>query len=442
MEAIYSMSVPELNRAEILGRVNEKRLTQTRAAELLGLTERQVRRLLKLYRTGGAGELASKKRGRPSNRAYDESFRARVLGTVRERYFDFGPTLAREKLAEAHGLMVGIETLRTWMTEDGLWKSRMARRVRPHQPRYRRACVGELIQIDGCEHAWFEDRGPKCTLLVFVDDASSRIQEIRFVEEESAFDYFVALNSYLQRLGKPVAFYSDKHTIFRSYREHSASSTGATQFGRALTELNIELICATSSQAKGRVERAHLTLQDRLVKELRLRGICSMSAGNEYLPLFRVDYNKRFGKVPHSDHDAHRPLREVDDLERILTWQEERTMSSQLVVHYKRGKYIIEPNDAGMRAQGQRVRIFESEDGRLDIRHGDASLSFRKFEQRVEPAAIVDNKRLGAALAYALEFQKARDAEQLAEKKLPKRYKNRLRQLQSTDGGNAPSGKH
>lgn len=135
--------------------------------------------------------------------------------------------------------------------------------------------------------------------------------------------------------------------------------------------------------------------------------------------------------------DAHRPLREVDNLERILTWQEERTMSSQLVVHYKRGKYIIEPNDAGMRAQGQRVRIFESEDGRLDIRHGDASLIFRKFEQRVEPAAIVDNKCLGAALAYALEFQKARDAERLAEKKLPKRYKNRIRRTSNTDSGNA-----
>lgn len=176
----------------------------------------------------------------------------------------------------------------------------MARRARPHQPRYRRACVGELVQIDGCEHAWFEDRGPKCTLLVFVDDASSRIQEIRFVEEESAFDYFVALKSYLQRLGKPVAFYSDRHTIFRSYREHSASSTAdavrtcalGTQYGARSAKL--------SSQAKGRVERAHLTLQDRLVKELRLRGICSLSAGNEYLPTFRVDDNRRFGKEPHS----------------------------------------------------------------------------------------------------------------------------------------------
>ncbi len=426
METLITMSAKELNRAEILGRVIDKRLSQVRAAELLSMTDRQVRRLLERYKLNGAAGIASKRRGRPSNRLSDQSVRARAIAIVRQRYVDFGPTLACEKLREAHGLSLSVETMRKWMTAEGIWTPLFSRRAKPHQPRCRRPCVGELVQIDGCEHAWFEARGSKCTLLVFVDDATSNIQEIRFVEEESAFDYFVALREYLERLCKPVALYSDKHSIFRSYRQHSESSDGVTQFGRALSELNIEIMCANSSQAKGRVERAHLTLQDRLVKELRLRGISDMKAGNAYLPAFRADYNRRFGKPPQSEHDAHRPLRNTDNLDRILTWQEERTMSGNLVVHYKQGKYLVTPTPEALKLKGKRVRVFETESGGIEIRHGSLVLAHTKFEQRVQQAEIVDNKRLGAALAFALEFQNARDAEALASMKVPKRYKARI----------------
>ena len=433
MQGLHTMSSRELNRVEVIVRVRDGGLSQERAAALLGLTSRQIRRLLKRYESGGGAALVSAHRGRPSNRTTPAEIRRRALAIVRERYSDFGPTLAREKLAEAHGLKVGVETLRTWMTDDGIWTPRAARQARPHQPRYRRPCVGELIQIDGCEHDWFEGRAPKCTLLVFVDDATSRIQELLFVEEESAFDYFLALRSYLMRYGKPVAFYSDKHSIFRSNRgEESATTEGITQFTRALGELNIDIICANSSQAKGRVERAHLTLQDRLVKELRLRGISSMKDGNAYLPSFRADYNRRFGKPPRSEHDAHRPLRRIDDLDRVLTWQEDRKLSTNLVVHYKCGKYLVEPTPGALKLRGRNVRVFEHEDGRVDIRHGALVLEFTKFEQRVDPAQVVDNKRLGAALAVALEFQKARDAKQLNAAHLSKRRKNRIRQLQAS----------
>src|SRR5258705_219633 len=186
---------------------------------------------------------------------------------------------------------------------------------------------GELVQIDGSEHRWFEDRATACTLLVFVDDATSRLMELRFVPSESTFAYFEALKAYLRRHGKPVAFYSDKHSIFRVSNENAASGNGMTQFGRALSELNIEILCANTSQAKGRVERAHHTLQDRLVKELRLAGINTIEAANAFLPNFVADYNGRFAKPACRNHDLHRSADRRQDLDQILCWREHRQVS-------------------------------------------------------------------------------------------------------------------
>jgi hypothetical protein len=190
------------------------------------------------------------------------------------------------------------DALRGWMIADGLWIDRRHRLPSPHQPRRRRDCLGELVQIDGSEHAWFETRGKMCTLLAFVDDATSRLMALRFVASESAFDYFRATCDYLQRHGKPIAFYSDKHSIFRVNSKDAIGGEGVTQFGRALSELNIDIICANSPQAKGRVERAFGTLQDRLVKELRLAGISTVAAANAWLPGFITDYNSRFARDP------------------------------------------------------------------------------------------------------------------------------------------------
>ena len=201
-------------------------------------------RVLKAYRVEGPPGLVSKKRGRVSNRKISDDLREQVVAIVRAAYADFGPTLAAEKLAEKHGVRISKETLRRWMLEDGLWLDRRRRMKRAHQPRHRRDCVGELIQVDGCEHWWFENRGPQCTTLVFVDDATLRLMHLRLVRTESTFAYFESLRRYLESHGKPVAFYTDKHSVFRVNKADAARGDGLTQFGRALHHLNIELICA------------------------------------------------------------------------------------------------------------------------------------------------------------------------------------------------------
>ena len=437
-----TMSAKELERLEIIGRVIERRLTQWKAAEQLGLGLRQVERLCRAYRADGAVGLVSRKRGRASNHKLDLALRERAVDLLRRRYADFGPTFACEKLAEQHGVVISHETLRHWMIEAGLWVPRSRRPRRVHQPRHRRAASGELVQIDGCEHAWFEDRGPKCTLLVYVDDATSCLTELRFVASESSFDYFTSTRAYLERYGKPVIFYSDKASIFRVGSPGNLKRPGITQFGRALSELNIDILCANTPQAKGRVERAHLTLQNRLVKELRLRAISTPEAGNVYLPEFQADYNQRFGREPLSPHDAHRPLRDDEDLDLILTWQEERKLSRNLTLHYKRVTYLVEPRPETLALAGERCRIHEHEDGRVEVRHADQRLPCRVFFDKdpcVQQGAIVANKRLGAALIKVRSDQQERDRRRLASQRLSVRQKNRIRAAAERAGALGPS---
>src|ERR1700727_2410223 len=209
----------------------------------------------------------------------------RALSIIRDRYVDFGPTLACEKLYECHGIRLAKETVRRLMTDAGLWVPRRQRPPKIYQPRARRACLGELIQIDGCDHRWFEERAPACSLLVYVDDATSQLMMLHFTATESTFSYFEATRAYIERHGKPVAFYSDKYSVFRKTGANKDGNS-VTHFGRAMYELNIDTFCANSSPAKGRVARAHLTLQDRLVKELRLRGISTVCEANAYAPAF------------------------------------------------------------------------------------------------------------------------------------------------------------
>ena len=406
--AVLSMSDGELRRLEVLRDVDRGGLPVGAAAQLLERSERQVWRLLKAFRAEGAPGLISKKRGRPSNRKTSEAIRSAVLWIVRQNYADFGPTLAAEKLAGEHGFAFSSETLRKWMIAEGLWLDRKQRRRRVHQPRHRRECVGELVQVDGCEHWWFEDRGPQCTLLVFVDDATSRLMHLQFVESESTFAYFHAARAYLEAWGKPVAFYSDKHDVFRVNHPGALGGDGMTQFGRALHALNIDIICANSSPAKGRVERAHKTLQDRLVKELRLAGAASLAQGNALLPGFIADYNVRFAKLPANSKDLHRPLRDGDDLEDAFAWKEERTLSQALTLQYDKVLFIVEPSEQAKTAIGKRVTVVDYPDGRLSIRYRGVELAYRTFDkiQQVDQGAIADNKRLGAVLAMIRDQQR------------------------------------
>ncbi len=312
-------------------------------------------------------------------------------------------------------MQVSVETLRHWMTEDGLWIPRARREPRVQQPRHRRPCRGELIQIDGSDHEWFEERAPRCTLLVFVDDATSALMELWFCESESAFSYFTAMRSYLEQHGKPVALYSDKATVFRVNKKELQGGAGITQFGRALSSLNIDILCANTPAAKGRVERAHLTLQDRLVKELRLRGISDVKAANAFAPEFMADYNRRFARSPRSEHDAHRPLQPTDDLARIFSWQETRLVSKSLTLNYKRVLYVLDPNEARS-ARGQRVGIEEREDGSLSFWHGEQALQATAFpkEHGVQQGEVVENKRLSATMDFIKEKQRQRIEEKIA----------------------------
>jgi hypothetical protein len=395
------MSQRDVQRIEVLTEVLSGRRTVASAAIVLAVSVRQVHRLLIKYREDGGGGLIHKGRGQASNHRHTPGFREYALELIRTRYADFGPTLAIEVLLDKHAIKVGRETLRTWMVQDGLWLSRKQRRTF-HQPRLRRECFGELIQIDGSDHRWFEQRGDACTLLVFIDDATSRLMQLRFVRSESTDSYFEALDGYLKAHGCPVAFYSDKHTVFRVNRQDAKGGSGMTQFGRALAELNIEILCANSSQAKGRVERANRTLQDRLVKELRLAGICDMAAGNVFLSAFMERFNERFAVPAQKPENLHRSLNvKASRLADILCHREQRYVSAQLTLSYDRKQIILERSELADKLAGQYVELYDFSDRPLEVRWKGHSLPYRVFskDQRVSHTAVVENKRLGHALA-------------------------------------------
>jgi transposase len=405
-----TMTMRELDRYKVIQDVADGVLKPRRAAERLGLTTRQIRRLVARLQEHGPSGLVSARRSKPSNNRLDAETADRALAIIRERYADFGPTLACEKLCECHGVRLAKETVRRLMCDAGLWIPRKQRPPKVYQPRARRACYGELIQIDGSEHAWFEQRAPQCTLLVYVDDATSRLMMLHFTATESTFSYFEATRAYIERYGKPVAFYSDKASVFRSA---AAAQTGnsLTHFGRAMYELNIDTFCANSSSAKGRVERAHLTLQDRLVKELRLRGISTVAAANAYAPSFMASYNARFAKPPRSTFDAHRPLRADDDLDQLMTWRETRRVTKSLTVQYDRVMYLLEDTPANRRLVHRYIDVWEYPDGRIEIRADGDVLPYRQYDRlaEIDRGAVVEHKRLSHVLLVAHAVQAQRD---------------------------------
>ena len=394
-DELITMSQKELSRLEVMKRLEEKRMKQGEAAARLGISERHVKRLLRAYRDAGAAGLISKRRGRQGNNRLGSQVIQEVRDLIYEQYADFGPTLAHEKLTEVHGLKISRESVRHIMIEEGIWKPRKVKRPPVHQMRERRACFGELVQIDGSPHAWFEDRGPKCTLLVFIDDATGQLGELWFVPQETFFGYGEAARHYCQRHGKPLAFYSDKHGIFRVNQPRPLGlSSGMTQFERAMQDLDIQILCANSPQAKGRVERANQTLQDRLVKELRLLGISDIHTANAYLPVFIQDFNRRFAVVPRSNHDAHRPLLPSEDLDRILSCQETRTITKNLTVHYNNVIYQIQTQRPSYALRKAKVTVCENAQGVITILYKDGPLDFTTFHLPIRQAQLVDTKSL------------------------------------------------
>lgn len=387
------MSQHELERIKVVEEVLVGRLSQILAGKKLGISTRQISRLIKKYEQDGAAGLRSKQRGARGNRGFSPSFKSLVMNLVKEKYSDFGPTFAAEKLLENEQLKVNKETLRGWMIESGLRTVKPRKEKRVYQQRQRRFRFGELIQIDGSFHDWFEGRSEACCAIVFIDDATSKIVAIHFTPRETTAAYFTAATSYFNRYGRPLAFYSDKHNIFRVNIAEAESGTGKTQFGRAMQDLDIELICAHSPQAKGRVERANGTLQDRLIKELRLANISTIEAANAFVPSFIEKHNQRFAKAPTLAEDANRKeLPEPEILSLIFSHQEERILSKNLELSYQNTIYQIKKKTASYSMRKASVTVCEHMDGKISILYKGHQLEFEVFDKNNQPVEIVSVK--------------------------------------------------
>jgi transposase len=395
---LLTMSKEELGRLEVMERLQEKRMRQKTAAEILGISIRQVKRLLRAYRREGAAGLVSKQRGRPSHHQLDADTVQVALDLLLTRYVDFGPTLAHEKLVELHGVRLSLGSVRKIMIQEGIWKARKARKLAVHPMRERRACYGELVQMDGADHDWFEGRSERCTLLVMIDDATGKLGALSFVPEETFFGYCTLLQQYLAAHGRPAGLYTDKHGIFRINIPNAGSGDNLTQFGRAMQSMDIPILCANTPQAKGRVERVNLTLQDRLVKEMRLLGINDMQQGNAYLPEYIVNFNRRFAVQPRSSLDAHRPLLVHQNLDQILAWQETRLVSKNLTVQFKNVVYQIQTDRPTYALHNVRVTICQDVQGKVTILYKDSPLGYTVFQKQARQSEVVSVKQVDRAL--------------------------------------------
>lgn len=342
MNGVITVRNKDLERIKVMHQLAMKQITQLEAGKLMHITDRQVRKLFKRYKDTGNKGVISKKLGKSSNRQLPQTTNNEALKLIAEKYTDFGPTLAAEKLRKVHGIVLGVETVRQLMVAHRLWIPNVAKPAKVHPSRKRRDCFGELILIDGSIEFWFEDRGPKCVLLVFIDDATSRIVKLFFTPTEDLKGYFHAMEDYLQEYGRPLALYSDRHSVFQVERKSPLSGEEhITQFERAMKELDIKLIHANSPQAKGRVERCNRTLQDRFIKELRLQGISDIEAGNRFAEQYRLEHNKQFGARPAQSSNLHRPLESHHNLEKILTPNHLRTIQKDLSFSYESVIYQV-----------------------------------------------------------------------------------------------------
>lgn len=373
-----TMSQKDRDRLAVIRAVEDRQVTQKEAANQLGITERQVRRVLRRYRTEGDGGLIHRSRGRPSNRCIAPELRKRAVGLLQAHYSDFGPTLAAETLAERHGIKVSKETVRKWMIHEGLHRPRQ-RTVTHLTWRERRPCFGEMLQIDGSQEAWLEGRSHvEPELINAVDDATSRAF-MQFAGAETTESVMGLLHEYIGIHGRPLAVYADRHSIYQTTRDASVDEQleglgPQTQVGRALRELDIEYIPAGSPQAKGRVERSFGTLQDRLIKQLRLEGIDDMATANAFLREYFIDdYNRRFAIQPASCHDAHRPVGGLD-LDAILSHQETRTVMNDYTIRYHNSRYQIARQSVVGGLRGGKLIVERRLDASIHVRFRDEYL--------------------------------------------------------------------
>ena len=386
-----ALSQEERDRLHLLRELERGELRQVAAAQRMKLTDRQVRRLLQRLREQGDRAVIHGLRGRPSNRKFAVSFQRKVLARVGQRYADFGPTLAAEHLAQ-EGLALSRETLRNWMTQAAFWRPRRQRVKKIHVWRERRASFGELVMQDSSPFRWLEDRGPACQLIAVIDDATSRIHA-QFVEHDTTEQNLRTLGGWLRRYGRPLAHYTDKNSIFRSnrpaaIREQLRGERAHSQFGRALQELGIEWIAAQSPQAKGRIERLFATLQDRLVKEMRLAGIASIEAANHFLKTrFLPEWEQRFTVAPRNPRNAHRQLGRAQRLDEILSVRAVRKVAQDHTVSWEGNLWGVPREQVCAGLRGAAVEIERRLDGSHWLRYRGRYLPLRPCPQSLRPSA-------------------------------------------------------
>lgn len=391
MEELLEMNKNERERLKAIIRLEEGTLNQKVAAEQLSLGVRQLQRLISAYRKNGEKAIISKHRGKKSNNSLSDSLKKEIARIINKKYWDFGPTFAHEKLTEDHGIEVSVSTIRKIMVENKIWTSQKVKAKKVHQRRAPRECYGELIQMDGSYHDWFEGRSPKCCLIVLIDDATSRIMWLQFVKWESCFAYFNALKKYIKRYGKPLSIYTDRLAVFETTRK-AEKSYRETQLHRALTSLGTKLILANSPQAKGRVERVNGTLQDRLIKEMRLAHISSMEEGNAFLQSYITKHNKKFAKKPKSSIDAHTTSESYSSIENILCLHHERKISKDLMIFFKGKTYQILETKQKYRLSGKKILITEKENGGLEFVYNQRRLNVEIYKEL--PREYPDNKNV------------------------------------------------
>jgi transposase len=396
------MSVRELKRHEVMGRVSRNEIGLRDAAALMEVSYRQVKRVWKRYRQEGAAGLVHRSAGRPSSRSKPAELRKRALALIREKYSGeagkrFGPTLTAEHLSSDEGLEVHPETLRRWMLEAGLWSRE--RKHRPHRKRReRRKHFGELVQFDGSQHAWFEERGAKCFLMNMVDDATSRTEAI-FSEEETIWAAVGVLRKWVSKYGIPKALYTDWKNVYvkePTPKQELRGEVPVTQFGRMCAKLGIRIIAANSPQAKGRVERNHGTHQDRLIKKMRLKQIASMVEGNRFLPTYLADHNRRFVSAPQAAEDFHTAVPESVDLDAIFRLEEMRTISNDWVVSYHSRLFQLRVSSRQHAPARSQVTVCEWQDGRIKIYYRDQLMPSEEISQRPVNAPPVQTSKAPA----------------------------------------------
>lgn len=406
----------QAKKVTVLRKVLQGQLTQVQAGLDLGLSRRQIIRLCQTMRKGGASALEHKLKGRPSNRRSCDQEQQRVIAIVRQHYSDFGPTLAGQYLRQHHQYTGSTEQLRTWMIAAGLWRLKQRRAQRSHPLRERRPRLGELVQIDGSHHDWFEGRSDKCCLTAFIDDATGRILGARFSPQETTQDYFAVLLQCVRAHGSPLAIYSDRHAIFT---KHDPQDAGPTQFERALMQLSIEPICARTPQAKGRVERLFQTLQDRLCKAMRIDQVNDIAQANSRLGDYILEHNSRFAVAPRDAQDAHTPYAGTpEQLGRICALHHTRQLGSNGSLRFEGSVIQVQsPIHSAINgttlapSKSAQVGVVQYSNDRLEIIYRGNVLAHQRFELHPH----LSGKRSASAKTINAQVDAlARDRRQLA----------------------------